>query len=66
MISKKLIQLRRKKRISQKEVAESIGVSQSTLCDWESGKRNPKVESLFKLAEYFKVDIKELYNLKKE
>lgn len=49
-------QLRKKKGIQQKELAMDIGVTQPTVSDWESGKKDPSGDRLKKLAEYFDVD----------
>lgn len=49
-------ELRKRKGIQQKELALEIGVSRPTVCDWESGKKDPSGERLKKLAEYFDVD----------
>ena len=49
-------ELRKKKGIQQKELAIEIGVTQPTVSDWESGKKDPSGERLKKLALYFDVD----------
>lgn len=49
-------ELRKKKGIQQKELAIEIGVTQPTVSDWESNKKDPSGERLKKLAEYFGVD----------
>lgn len=49
-------ELRKKKGIQQKELAIAIGVSNPTVSDWETGKKDPSGERLRKLAKYFEVD----------
>lgn len=49
-------ELRKKKGIQQKELAIAIGVSNPTVSDWETGKKDPSGERLRKLARYFGVD----------
>ena len=49
-------ELRRKKGIQQKELAIEIGVSQPTISDWESGRKDPTGDRLKKLSEFFGVD----------
>lgn len=39
--------------ISQRELAKRINVSSSAVCAWLSGKKEPSIESLWKLANYF-------------
>lgn len=40
-------------RITQKELASAIGVSESLISQWEKGKRTPSVKTLKKLAKAF-------------
>lgn len=49
-------ELRKKKGVQQKELAIDIGVSQPTVSEWESGKKDPSGDRLKALAEYFDVD----------
>lgn len=39
--------------LTQKEVAERLGVAQQQYARWEQGQRNPKIEVLDRLAEIF-------------
>lgn len=41
---------RRKKNLTQKQLAEMMGVANSTLNQWETGLRRPNVDMLVKLA----------------
>ncbi len=41
---------RNEKKITMKQLAESIGISESFYCQIESGKRRPSVENAKKLA----------------
>jgi transcriptional regulator with XRE-family HTH domain len=56
----KLRNLREYQRMSQKEIADIIGVSQNAYNQWESDKCKPLVENLLKISQHYKVDIKEL------
>lgn len=49
-------ELRKKKGISQTELAIEIGVSNPTVSDWEHNRKDPSGERLKKLAQYFEVD----------
>ena len=42
------------KGISQKELAEIVGVSAPTLNDWIKGRKYPRIDKIEKLANYFK------------
>jgi len=55
----KLLKLRLDHKLSQTELAEIIGVSQNAYCRWESDKCKPQTENLFKISQYYQVDMKE-------
>ena len=40
---------------TQKEIAEELGVSTATFCDWVKGKKFPRIDKIELLAEYFGV-----------
>ena len=42
-----------RKGITQRELAESIGVSAPTLNEWIKAKKYPRIDKVEKLAEYF-------------
>ena len=44
--------------ISQKELAEKVGISQSFLCDIEQGRSKPRIDTALKIAEV--LDIKDI------
>lgn len=52
-----LLELRRKKGITQRELAEHLNVSQISLSYWETGKREPSLDVVRKLAEYYNTSI---------
>ena len=47
--------LREEKKMSQREFAEIFGVAQSTVGNWEAGIREPELETIKRLADYFDV-----------
>ena len=49
--------LRERKKITQKDLAESMGVSRQAICMWETGKRELNLATLNKLAEVFEMPI---------
>lgn len=57
-------ELRIQNNISQKDLAEIIGVAPNTLSQYETGKREPDNSTLIKLAQYFGVTVD--YLLKNE
>lgn len=45
---------REKTGMTQKELAASVGVDQSTVCLWETGKTAPRGKLILKIAEILK------------
>lgn len=52
-----LKELRTSRELTQKELSDRIGISRSALCMYELGKREPDLETLEAIADYFNVDI---------
>ena len=57
---KNLIILREKKGISQKEIAQELGVSLHTYQRYEYGEKEPRASTLILLADYYKISLDEL------
>ena len=57
VIADRLKECRKQKNITQKEVAEHIGVTASSYQKYELAERTPSVETLIKLADYFDVTL---------
>lgn len=58
--SVKLRKFRETLKLSQSEFADSIEVSQTTICDWEKKDTDIKLEYFIKMTEVFGVDATEL------
>lgn len=52
-----LQQLRKNKKSSQTVLSKELGVAQSTVGMWESGKREPDYDTLIRIAKYFHVSV---------
>ena len=52
--------LRKKRNLTQKDVADAIGITFQTYSYYETGRTNPTPETLCKLADFFGVTIDEL------
>ena len=52
--------LRKKKGLTQEEIAEKLGVSRSAVAKWESGASSPNIELVESIAIYFNVTFDEL------
>ncbi len=55
--SKRLIELRNARGMTQEQLAQSLSVSLGTVSYYESKATNPKTESLNKLARFFSVPV---------
>ena len=56
----KLQELRKRKGLTQEELAEALYVSRTAVSKWESGRGYPSIDSLREIAGYFSVSIDEL------
>lgn len=55
LIAVDLRKLRRDKDVTQQDISDYLGITQSSYQSYESGKANPSPENLSKLAEFFGV-----------
>lgn len=53
--SKNLRRIRKERMLSQKELANSIGVSQITISAWERDERYPTIDKVYDVARILKV-----------
>jgi len=52
-----LKQLRTEKKKTQTEVAKAINISQRTYSNYETGSREPSIDTLIDIADYFNISI---------
>ena len=57
--------LRKKNRITQKELAEALHISQTSVSKYERGESEPDLEMVIKMADFFGVTIDEFVRGKK-
>lgn len=57
MINKRLIELRKKRKLSQQELSKRIGIARSTLAGYENNSREPDIDTLQKIADFFDVTL---------
>lgn len=57
-ISYKILQLRKKQKLSQEELAKKLNTTQSVVARIEAGKQNFTLETLQKIASAFKHELK--------
>ena len=53
----RLKELRKKKGISQLRLATDLNTTQNTISRYETGEREPGIDELVKIADYFNVSI---------
>lgn len=55
--STRLKELRYEKGLSQLDLAKDLNISRSSLCNYELGRREPSLEVLELISDYFNVDM---------
>ena len=53
----RLLELRNKKNITQKEIAEKLFLTQNGYSSYENGRTEPNIETLCKLADFYDVSL---------
>ena len=57
----RLVQLRKKRGLTQQQIADLVHVNRVTYTNWEKGKREPSFENLVKLADLLDVSLDWLF-----
>ena len=60
----KIADYRKKAGLTQTQLADHIGISQNTLSQYETGKRNPDIKTVEMLADYFSTSINSILGIK--
>ena len=60
----RMLELRKKKEMTQKQVAAALGIGESSYCSYENGTREPNYQMLIKIADFFGVSLDYLLNHK--
>ena len=56
----KLQELRKRRNLTQEELAQALFVSRTAISKWESGRGYPNIESLKAISKYFSISVDEL------
>ena len=59
-LGKKIAELRKKKNLSQEELAEKVGVARQTISKWETGDTTPDINQVKIISKIFNISIDEL------
>lgn len=62
MLGNKIVELRKKAKLSQEQLAEKIEVTRQTISNWELGETNPDIVQAKRIAEVFNISLDELTN----
>lgn len=62
-IGERIKELRKSKKVSQKELAQKTGLSIGSIQGYEQGRYNPKLEAIVKIAGALGVDLKVFYDV---
>ena len=66
MIANKIIILRENKGLSQKDLADKLGITRSSVNAWEQGISGPSTQYILELANLFEVSTDYLLNFKND
>ncbi|WP_412989635.1 helix-turn-helix domain-containing protein [Pediococcus siamensis] len=59
-LQSEIYQNRRRRKLSQAELAEHLGVSEGIVNQWEQGEKLPDVENLIDLSNFFEISLDQL------
>jgi len=62
VVSRNLLKLRKKHKLTQAELAEKINYSDKAISRWENGEVTPDVETLSKIADVYCIEISALFD----
>lgn len=65
-IQNRITVLRAERNLSQKEVADGVGVSRQTIISLEKNRYNPSLKLAFDLAIFFGVDLHDVFQYERE
>ena len=66
LIGEKIKEHRTKKSLTQEDLAKELDASRASMVNYESGEQAIYISDLFQLADFFRVDIKDLLPTLKE
>lgn len=59
-------ELRIENNLTQKQLAEKLQTTNSSVCDWEKGRNQPDLKTLANMAQLFQVSVDYLLGLKED
>lgn len=61
-----LKELRKEKKLTQQELADKVGTNRFNITKWETGRTEPTLDNIIKLAEFLNVSVDKLLGVKIE
>ena len=62
-IAKNLLYYRKKNKITQKALAEQLGVKHNAISAWENGVNSIDIDTLFRVCKIFVVTVNDMYEM---
>ena len=62
-IAKNLLYYRKKNKITQKALAEQLGVKHNAISAWENGVNSIDIDTLFRVCKIFGVTVNDMYEM---
>ena len=59
---KRLKDVRGERHMSQKAVADKLGIAVSTYANWEQGRTEPSINDIYEIIKVFGIDANELFD----
>ena len=62
-VAKNLLYYRKKNKITQKELAEKLGVKHNAISSWENGVNSIDIDTLFRVCQIFGITVNDMYGM---
>ena len=63
VVAKNLLYYRKKNKITQRELADKLGVKHNAISAWENGVNSIDIDTLFKICKIFGVTVNDMYGM---
>lgn len=65
-LGNKIVELRKKRNLTQEQLSEKLGITRQTLSNWEKGITNPDIIQANNISSFFKITLDDLTDNKLE
>lgn len=63
IVAKNLLYYRKKNKITQKQLADKLGVKHNAISAWENGVNSIDIDTLFQVCQIFGITVNDMYNI---